>query len=521
MKTTSTKLRLSLAAQFFAALALTTSAAWADVRLASPFADHMVLQREMSVPVWGWAESGEQVTVSFAGQKVTATAAADGKWTVRLAKLTAGGPFEMTVAGKNTLTLKDVLVGEVWIASGQSNMQFPVARSGPYGGLPNADQVVAAANFPQIRIFTGRLAMTYETQTNITGQWVVCSPETAPTFSAVSYLFARNLHKELKVPVGMLTLAQGASVAEAWISRETLTADPKLKFMLDSLDANVAFYRKDPRPPVAEAPLHPTPINKPRTAVRQVSDPMRDQHFATILFNGMIAPVIPYAIKGVIWYQGESICFGTKGLDLYGYTMQTLVKDWRKQWGQGDFAFYEVQLPGQANISNNPRIREEQAAILALPHTGMAVTIDTGEVKNVHPVNKEPVCDRLTRIALVDAYGRKMEDYGPRYDSMTVQGNTVRVKFTHLGGGLVAKGGPLKGFQIAGADQKFVDAEAKIDGDGLVVSSAPVAAPVAVRYAWDNFPEGWGCNLFNAADLPAAPFRSDKWDYSIDGVVEN
>jgi sialate O-acetylesterase len=402
-------------------------------------------------------------------------------------------------------------------------MQFPVARGGPYGGLPHADEIVAAANFPKIRIFTARLAMTYEPQTNVTGQWVISSPETVSTFSAMSYLFARDLHKELNVPVGILTLAQGASVAEAWISRETLTADPKLKFMVEALDTNVAFFHQNPRPEGAVAPLHPTPINKPRTAGRggAASDPMRDQHFATILFNGMIAPVIPYAIRGVIWYQGESICFGTKGLNLYGYTMQTLIKDWRKHWGQGDFAFYEVQLPGQRNISNNPRIREEQAAILALPHTGMAVTIDTGEERNVHPVNKEPVCERLTRSALADAYGRKIEDYGPRYDSMTVQGNTVRVKFAHVGGGLAAKGGPLKGFQIAGADQKFVEAEAKIDGENLIVSSAQVAAPVAVRYAWDNYPEGMGCNLYNAADLPAAPFRTDKWEYPIAGIVEN
>jgi sialate O-acetylesterase len=495
---------------------------WADVKPAALFGDHMVLQQGMSVPVWGWADPGEQVTVSIAGQKQTATAGADRKWMVRLSNLKASAdPIEMTIAGKNTIKITDILVGEVWIGSGQSNMQFPVGSSGPFGGLPNAAQIVAAANFPKIRIFTARLAMTYEPQTDVNGQWVVCSPESVSGFSAVSYLFARNLHKELNVPVGMLTLAQGASVAEAWISRETLAADPKLKFMVDALDTNVTFFRKNPPGPIAEAPLHPTPINKRRTPVTRLSDPMRDQHFATILYNGMIAPVIPYAIKGVVWYQGESICFGTKGLDLYGYTMQTLIKDWRKHWGQGDFTFLEVQLPGQSNISNNPRIREEQQTILSLPHTGMAVTIDTGEQRNVHPVNKEPACDRLARIALVDAYGRKIEDYGPRYDSMAVQGDTIRVKFTHIGGGLVAKGGPLKGFQVAGEDKKFADAQAKIDGDSLVVSSPDVKSPVAVRYAFYDYPEGVGCNLFNAADLPAAPFRSDKWDYPIAGIVEN
>ena len=503
-----------------AALLVHSSPILAEVKLPPIFSDHAVLQQGMSVPIWGTADAGEKVTVTFDGRTKTATTGADGKWMIRLAGLKAGGPFEMTVAGKNTISVKDVLVGEVWIASGQSNMQFPVSRSGPYGGLPNADQVVAAASFPKIRIFTGRLAMTYEPQTNVNGQWVVSSPESAPAFSAVSYLFARNLHQELKVPVGMITLAQGASVAEAWISRKTLAADPKLKFMLDSLDANVAFYRKDPRPPVADAPLHPTPINKPRTPVRQVSDPMRDQHFATILYNGMIAPVIPYAIRGVIWYQGESICFGTPGLNLYGYVQQTLVKDWRKQWGQGNFPFYIVQLPGQKNTSNNPRVREEQATILALPHTGMAVTIDTGEERNVHPVNKEPVCDRLARIALADAYGRKLEYSGPMFDSMKVVDNAPRLKFSHLGGGLIAKGAALKGFQIAGADRKFVDADAKIDGATLVVSSPQVSAPVAVRYAYDNYPEGMGCNLYNTAGLPAATFRTDHWEYHLD-LVEN
>ena len=513
------KQKIHFAAILFA-LFFSASRILADVQLPALFSDHAVLQQGASVPIWGTAAVGEKITVKLNGQTKTAVAGADGKWMVRLTGLKAGGPFELTVAGKNTITVKDVLVGEVWIGSGQSNMQFPVARSGPFLGLPNADQVVAAANFPQIRIFTARLAMTYEPQTNVNGRWVVCSPETAPAFSAVSYLFARNLHKELNVPVGVLTLAQGASVAEAWISRKTLATDPKLKFMLDALDANVAFYRKDPRPPVAEAPLHPTPINKPRTAVRQVSDPIRDQHFATILFNGMIAPVIPYAMKGVIWYQGESICFGTPGLNLYGHVEQTLVKDWRKQWGQGNFPFYIVQLPGQRNISNNPRIREEQATILTLPHTGMAVTIDTGEERNVHPVNKEPVCERLTRIALADAYGRKIEYSGPMYKSLKVEGGAIRLKFSHGGGGLVAKGGPLKGFQIAAADQKFVEATAKIAGETLIVSSPQVSVPVAVRYAWDNFPEGMGCNLFNAADLPAAPFRTDLWEYHLD-VVEN
>jgi sialate O-acetylesterase len=220
-------------------------------------------------------------------------------------------------------------------------------------------------------------------------------------------------------------------------------------------------------------------------------------------------------MRGVIWYQGESIVGGKPGVLLYPHVMETLIQDWRKLWGQGDFPFYEVQLPALQNISNNPLIREGQAAVLSLPHTAMAVTIDIGDPKDVHPHNKAPLGERLTRIAMANVYGRKEEYSGPVYESMKVSGGTIRVKFSHLGGGLTAKDGPLKWFAIAGADQKFVPAEARIEGDTVVVSSPAVSAPVAVRYAWDNYPDG--CNLFNAAGLPAAPFRTDRWDYNYCG----
>ena len=515
-----------LAALIISGLLLTAVPLPAEVKLASPFTRHMILQCDMKVPVWGVAESGEEVTVAFAGQTISANAGADGKWRVDLEPLKVsaeGRTFNVT--GSRTaqpIALDDVLVGEVWLASGQSNMVFPVSKSrgAPYG-LTNEEQEIAAANFPLIRMFTARDTKSYEPQSVGGGEWLVCSPETVPGFSAVGYLFARDLHKELNVPVGIVTVAYGASCAEAWMSREALAADPQLKFMLDSFDECENYYRAAPTNRPAIAPVRPTPINKPRAASGRLTDPVQDQHFATVLFNGMLNPVIPYAIRGALWYQGESICWGTPGLNLYGAVQRAMIKDWRARWGEGNFPFYLVQLPGQQNISNNPRIREEQAGVLALPNTGMAVTIDTGEAKNVHPHNKEPLGDRLTRIALANTYGRKIEYYGPMYESMKVEGGAIRVTFSHLGGGLTAKDGPLKGFQVAGADQKFADADAKIDGDTLVVSSAPVTAPVAVRYAWDSYPEGLGCNLLNAAGLPAAPFRSDKWDYPIPGIVEN
>jgi sialate O-acetylesterase len=226
-----------------------------------------------------------------------------------------------------------------------------------------------------------------------------------------------------------------------------------------------------------------------------------------VLFNGMINPIVPYAIRGVIWYQGESIVGGAQGIALYPRVQAALIGDWRELWGEGEFPFYIVQLAGQEAASNSPQVREAQASVLKLHHTGMAVATDIGEAHNVHPKDKEDVGDRLCRIALANTYGRGIEFSGPRYDSMKVEGSAIRIKFSHLGSGLVAKGGPLKWFVIAGADMKFVPADARIDGDTLVVSSPQVSAPVAVRYAWVNFPDG--CNLFNAAGLPAAQFRTD------------
>jgi sialate O-acetylesterase len=485
----------------------------ADVKPSGLFGDHMVLQSGMAVPVWGTAAPGERVTVTLNGQKQSATASADGKWMLRLKSLKPGGPFQMTIAGTNTIAIADVLVGEVWLGSGQSNMAFTVSKKqASYAGLVDEEREIAEANYPRVRMFTGKTAKTYEPQTEIQGEWLICTPQNVPGFSAVGYLFARDLHRELKQPVGFLTLAFGASTAESWIRRETVAADPLLKPMLDHFDAAVQFYRTRPEAPPTEAPQPPQTINaRPGPPPARQRDPVQDQHNSTVLFNGMINPVTPYAIRGAIWYQGESIVGGKEGVALYPHVMETLIKDWRKLWGQGDFPFYVVQLPALQNISNNPLVREGQAAVLSLPHAGMAVTIDIGDPKDVHPHNKAPLGERLTRMALANVYGRKLEYSGPVYDSMKVSGNAIRVKFSHLGGGLVAKDGPLKWFTIAGADGKFVPAEARIEGHTVVVTSPTVSAPAAVRYAWDNYPEG--CNLYNAAGLPAAPFRTDRWPY--------
>jgi len=506
-------------------LFLTTSPLLAEVKLASPLTSHMVLQREMAVPVWGTADAGEIITVEFAGQKISATADAEGKWRVDLKPMPASTePRELLVSGNRksqieNLKCEDVLVGEVWLASGQSNMDFSMSKKVKYfAGIADEEKEIAAANYPLIRMFIGDAQKTYAPTNRIGGEWKICTPENAPAFSAVGYIFARDLQREIEVPVGIIAEAFGASTAEAWIDRATLAADSKLKPMLDRFDAAVEKFRTNP-PPVIAAPrsedvsaTNAAPKNRKRGGGAR--DPIQDQHNATVLFNGMIAPFIPYAIRGAIWYQGESIVdANTGGIALYPHVQATLIRDWRRLWGEGEFPFYIVQLAGQDAASNSPLVREAQATVLQLPNTGMAVATDIGERKNVHPKNKQDVGDRLARIAIANVYGRKIEFSGPTFQSMNVEGNSIRINFSHADG-LVARDGILKWFTIAGADGKFVSATAKIDGKAVVVSSPEISAPIAVRYAWVNFPDGG--HLYNAAGLPAAQFRTDAPKLSVE-----
>ncbi len=437
-------------------LASPAVAAYADVKPAALFSDHAVLQSGMAVPVWGMADPGEKVVITLNGTKGTATAGANGKWIVRLAKLKAGGPFTMTVAGKNTVTISDVLVGEVWLGSGQSNMQFTVSKAhASYAGMLDEEKEIAAANYPEVRMFTVKPTKALDVQSDVQGEWQVCKPAVVGDWSAVGYLFARDLSQALKQPVGVILSAYGASTAEAWVPRPVLAADPQLKPFLDKLDAREAYFKAHPGATDADAPPAPQMLNSrpPRPGTSAVlRDPSQDQHQPTVLYNAMIAPVIPYAIRGAIWYQGESIAGGAPGLMLYSHTMETLVTDWRKEWGEGNFPFYAVQLAALKNISNNPMVREQQAKILSLPNTGLAITIDIGDPANVHPKNKEPLGQRLTALALANVYGQKIEYSGPVYAGMKVEGGAIRVRFTHAAG-LMSKDGPLKWFQVAGTDQ--------------------------------------------------------------------
>lgn len=493
------------------AFGLGSGALRSEVNLPPLFSDYMVLQREMKVPIWGTADPGEEATVAFAGQKKSAVAGDNGKWRVELDAMAASAQGRpMVVTGTKTgqpVTLDDVLVGEVWLCSGQSNMDFTVAKTEKYyfAGVNHEAEEVAAANHPLIRMFTGEWSRAYEPQATVAGTWRVCTPQTVREFSAVGYFFARDLQPEINLPVGIITETYGASTAQAWIRREAIAANPRLKPVLDEFDARVRAYTppteeelKQWREAAAKAKAEEKrPPRRPRP------DPVQDQHNPTVMFNGMIAPIVGCAIRGVLWYQGESI---TAPKDLFPLWNQTLIADWRKLWGC-EFPFFFVQLAALRASSNTLEVREQQARALALPNTGMAVTIDIGDPDNVHPKDKQDVGARLARIALARVYGRNLEYSGPVYESMRIEGHAIRLRFSHASGGLVARGGDLRTFVIAGGDRRFVPAVAKIEGESVVVSNPEVPAPTAARYAWENYPEG--CNLCNHADLPAPPFRTD------------
>ena len=636
------------------------------MKLAALFSDHMVLQRNQVVPVWGWDTPGARVTVDLAGHQAQAVAGDDGKWLANLPSMPAGGPHTMTVSGTSTLAVQDVLVGEVWLGSGQSNMAWPLGMATTAGEAARGDELTT------LRLFTVARAAELEVQSDVQGCWQRCSPGSLSAFSAVAYHFGRELHRRLGVPVGMINSSWGGTIAEAWTTRQAMTAEPALRPIVENCDRELAnpnarseydaaskawndkhiprdpgnagfgkgwadaatgtadwptmklpqlwqraghdgngvlWFRREVDVPAAWAGRDLTlslgAVDKSDTtyfnnavvgsltveqdpnswcvprvytvpgklvkagrnviAVRVFSNiwgagfggteeqmnlsapgdgaeaiglagPWQYQVEAdfgvvspppappipvgkgnpntpTILYNSMIAPLIPYGLAGVIWYQGES---NAGNANIYRTLFATMIRCWRDAWRQGDFPFYFVQLANFTPVREQPgpsdwaALREAQTTALSLPNTGMAVIIDIGETHDIHPRNKKDVGERLALAALARTYGFEgMVHSGPMYDGCRIEGSSVRVRFSHVAGGLVARGGgALKGFAIAGADRKFVWADATIDGDCVIVSSANVAQPAAVRYAWANNPV---CNLYNASDLPASPFRTDDW----------
>ena len=503
-------------AALVAALAFGAPSAAADIRLPKVFGDHMVLQRDAPIIVWGWADPGEKVTVSLAGQKAAAAADASGRWTATLSALAAGGPLEMSVAGKNRVVLSDVLVGEVWLCSGQSNMEWILKNT------DNAAEALASADEPEIRLLTVEKRPSPQPQPDIRGAWAVCTPKSAEAFSAVAFFFGRKIHAELKVPVGLINSSWGGTLAEVWTPAEGFAlgagledwvktirqADADFRTLLPGklteFEAWIAASKKalrgsGPLPLLPEMPKHMI-----------FSEGFPNQ--PTSLYNGMIHPLVPFAIRGALWYQGEANAITHDGM-LYLEKMRALIGGWRKAWGRGDFPFYFVQLaPLDAVYDGDdlPKLWDAQRATLTIPRTGMAVTTDVANLKDIHPRNKFDVGNRLALWALAKDYGRADVVFsGPLYKSVDFKEGKAVVSFDHAAGGLVAAGGnDLTGFEAAGEDRVFRKARARIEGATVVVSSADVPRPAAVRFAWRR---NCAPNLINTAGLPASPFRTDVW----------
>jgi sialate O-acetylesterase len=477
-----------------------------NVKVQTLFTDHMVLQKGVILPVWGTADPGGKVSVSINGQKKTDVVLQDSTWRIDLDPMEYGGPYQMQIIGAETIALENVVVGEVWVASGQSNMQWTVARSN------NQEEEIAAAQYPNIRLFQHERVLNWKPQTKVSCDgWQVCSPETIEEFSAVAYFFGRHLNQELDVPIGIIHTSWGGTPAEAWTSSASLKLLPDYAPIVKAMEADSSYVKNlqaeyDEKlqewQKLKDSGAKDLP-RKPRGILHS--------HRPTVLYNAMINPLIPYAIKGAIWYQGES---NANRAFQYRSLFQTMITDWRTQWKQGDFSFYFVQLANFKARKAVPadddwaELREAQNLALGLPNTGMAVTIDIGQADDIHPRNKQDVGKRLALNALKLDYGKDIVHSGPVYKSMAVEGNSVRLTFDHVGSGLTTRAAELVGFAIAGKDSAFTWAEAKIDGETVVVNSPYVENPIAVRYAWASNPM---CNLYNNEGLPASPFRTDEW----------
>jgi sialate O-acetylesterase len=464
-------------AAFFAVLLLILStAARGEVKVPAIFGDHMVLQRGMKIPIWGTADAGEKVTVKLANQERATTADEHGKWRVTLDPVAANGSLVVTIAGTNTITLHDVLVGEVWLASGQSNMSFELRNAA------NGTDAVRQADQPTMRLFTVDRTYPNEPQSELTGEWKVCSPETAKDFSAVAYFFGRELQQNLNQPVGLIESDWGGTRAEAWMPRETF----------ESLHLPY-------EPAWTEQWLNPKP--RPGSTQPVVKRP---HEAPAVLYNGMIAPVAGYAMRGVIWYQGET---NTAYPEQYGDVLSAMIASWRRAWGQGDFPFLIVQLANFNSPGRDwPALRAAQARVAReTPNAALAVTIDVGNPRNIHPTDKQTVGHRLALAARKVAYGQDVQASGPTFESLRVAGPKAIVTFDHTAGGLVARSGKLGGFELAGEDGKFRPAAATITGDAVELRADGVTSPHAARYGWANDPR---CTLYNRADLPAVPFEA-------------
>jgi len=469
---------------FLFSILLCMGSVLADVKLPRIFGDHMVLQRNVPLNIWGWAEPGEVVKVSLNGQQKQTKANDEGKWSLHLDKEKAGGPFELKVQGNNEIILNDVLIGDVWVCSGQSNMAWILKNT------DNAEIEIKSTNLPQIRHIQVARKVSSSPQDDLPAEaeWQLASPEYLANFTAVGYYFAKELQRELNVPIGLINTSWGGTNVETWTSRAAFENSEEFKTMVGSVPSTIpdSILKKGPN------------------------------YTPSLLSNGMIEPIVPFKIKGAIWYQGES----NAGLaHQYQKAFPLMIKDWRKRWNIGDFPFYFVQLASfKASGGNSEKgsswaeLREAQGMALSLKNTGMAVTTDVGNSNDIHPRNKLDVGKRLAAVALNKTYNKENSYSGPVFKKMQKEGNSIKLYFNHIDGGLTAKTADdvLKGFEIAGDDKLFKEAHAVIEKDYILVSSENVSDPVAVRYGWSD--DNFNINLFNKAGFPASPFRTDNWD---------
>jgi sialate O-acetylesterase len=453
-------LRLSLltAISFFFAFN-----SYADVKPNGLFTNNAVLQRGINIPVWGTASEGESVTVSLNGQSVS-TVASQGKWMVYLQPMSEGGPYEMTIKGNNTITYKNILIGEVWLASGQSNMERQLGLRKGQQPIKDWNEEVQLANYPNIRMITIPRKSSATPEQDVQANWMVCDTSSVVNFSAVAYFFARDLQAKINVPIGIIHSSVGGTPAEFWISNEAMMANDTTKQIM--IDAD----------------------QKKKSALNG-------------LYNGMIAPLVPYGIKGVIWYQGES---NRADPTMYKTLFPAMIHDWRAKWKIGDFPFLFVQVAPFKDMT--PEIRESQLiSFQRTQYTAMVVTTDCGNCQDIHPSNKQPVGNRLSLAALALAYGEKNEYMGPIISSATYDGKKIMLSFTHASKGFLKNAGEIKGFEIGTDANNFVPAKASIKGKKVILSSeSEVLNPIYVRYGWGNCME---VNFYNKEGLPASPFR--------------
>lgn len=487
----------------------------ANVKLPSVLSDNMVIQQETNVSIWGWAEPGEKVTVqgSWQGSGESVITDEKGHWLVNIKSPEAGGPYSISIQGKNKIVLQNVLSGEVWFASGQSNMAFALKY------VEDAEDVIKNADYPEIRLFHVPRTFAGEPQEDCEGSWKPCSSEVAEGWGAApAYFFARKIHQELKVPVGIISASKGGSPCEAWIQKEVIDNDSGLSEINDMWERWEKQYENvdEDLKKEYETFFDSTQdiilsLKKLKQPVPQAMDMVLKKHRRPgFLYNAMVTPIIPYTIKGVIWYQGEN---NVPRPAQYQKLFPALIQNWRDLWKLGNFPFYFVQIAPfnyKDDNVNAALLREAQTMSLSVPNTGMAVTSDVGNIEDIHPIKKQEVGYRLALWALAKTYGFDNLEYsGPVYKSHEIEGDTLRISFEHTGSGLMVKGDKLTCFELAGYDQKFHEAEAFIEENMVKIFSRDVADPVAVRFGWNITDEP---NFFNAEGIPAVPFRTDQWN---------